>query len=83
MEEHLGVKKLHLNKKGNFLLVNNFLKYLRSTFWHDIDSNCFEVNVHECEFKLDLPDRLSGVVSERILKVIRTKNRIVILIELP
>ena len=32
MEEHLGIKKLHLNKKGNSLLANNFLKYLRSTF---------------------------------------------------
>ena len=74
MEEHLGIKKLHLNKKGNSLLANNFLKYLRSTFWDDIDSNCFEVNVHECESKLDIPDRLSDVVSERSLKVIRTKN---------
>ena len=74
MAEHLGIKKLHLNKKGNSLLANNFLKYLRSTFWDDIDSNCFEVNVHECESKLDIPDRLSDVVSERSLKVIRTKN---------
>ena len=74
MEEHLGVKKLHLNKKGNSLLANNFLKYLRSTFWDDIDSNCFEVNVNECESKLNLPDRLSNVVSERSLKEIRTKN---------
>ena len=73
MEEHLGIKKLHLNKKGNSLLANNFLKYLRSTFWDDIDSNCFEVNVHECESKLDIPDRLS-VVFENSLKVIRTKN---------
>ena len=32
MEEHLGIKKLHLNKKGNSLLADNFLKYLRSTF---------------------------------------------------
>ena len=32
MEEHLGIKKLHLNKKGNSLLAKNFLKYLRSTF---------------------------------------------------
>ena len=32
MEEHLGIKKLHLNKKGNSLLANNFLKYLRSNF---------------------------------------------------
>ena len=74
MAEHLGIKKLHLNKKGNSLLANNFLKYLRSTFWDDIDSNCFEVNVNECESKLNLPDRLSNVVSERSLKEIRTKN---------
>ena len=31
-EEHLGVKKLHLNKRGNSLLATNFLRYLRSTF---------------------------------------------------
>ena len=31
-EDHLGVKKLHLNKKGNSVLANNFLKYLRSSF---------------------------------------------------
>ena len=32
MEEHLGIKKLHLNKKGNSLLANNFLRYLICTF---------------------------------------------------
>ena len=32
MEEHLSIKKLHLNKKRNSLLANIFLKYLRSTF---------------------------------------------------
>ena len=31
-EEHLGNKKLHLNKRGNTVLVNNLLKYLRSAF---------------------------------------------------
>ena len=62
----------------NSFLTNNFLKYLRSTFCDDIDSNCFEVNVHGCESKLDIPDRLSDVVSKRSLKVIRAK----ILIEL-
>ena len=31
-EEHLGQKKLHLNKNGNSILANNFLKYLRSNF---------------------------------------------------
>ena len=74
MKEHLGIKKLHLNKKGNSLLADNFLKYSRSTFCNDIDSKCFEVNVNECESKLDLPDRLSDVVSERSLKEISAKN---------
>ena len=74
MEEHLGIKKLHINKKCNYLLANNFRKYLRSIFWDDIDSNCFEVNVNECESKLDLPDCLSDVVPERSLKEIRTKS---------
>ena len=32
MEGYLGIRKLHLNKKSNSLLANNFLKYLRSTF---------------------------------------------------
>ena len=31
-EEHLGNKKLHLNKRGNTVLGNNLLKYLRSAF---------------------------------------------------
>ena len=31
-EEHLGNKKLHLNKRGNTVLANNLLKYLRSAF---------------------------------------------------
>ena len=31
-EEHLGVKKLHLNKRGNPVLASNILKYLQSTF---------------------------------------------------
>ena len=31
-EEHLDQKKLHLNKRGNSILANNFLKFLRSNF---------------------------------------------------
>ena len=31
-EEHLGNKKLHLNNRGNTVLANNLLKYLRSAF---------------------------------------------------
>ena len=66
VEEYVVIKKLHLNKKGNPLLVNNFLKYLRSTLWGDIDSNYFEINVNGCKSKVKQPDRLSDdVVSER------------------
>ena len=31
-EEHLGNKKLHLNKKGNTVFANKLLKYLRAAF---------------------------------------------------
>ena len=31
-EEHLGNKKLHLNKRENTVLANNLLKYLKSAF---------------------------------------------------
>ena len=31
-EEHLGNKKLHLNKKGNTVFANNLLNYLRVVF---------------------------------------------------
>ena len=31
-EKHLGQKKLHLNKKGNSILANDFLKSLRYNF---------------------------------------------------
>ena len=32
LKEHLGNRKLHLNKRGNSVLANNFIKYLRSSF---------------------------------------------------
>ena len=32
LEEHLGNRKLHLNKRGSSVLANNFIKYLRSSF---------------------------------------------------
>ena len=31
-EDHLGVKKLHLNKKGNSMFARNFIRYFRSKF---------------------------------------------------
>ena len=32
IEEHLGSKKLHLNKRGNSILAKNILKFLRDSY---------------------------------------------------
>ena len=32
IEEHLGSKKLHLNKRNNSILAKNILKYLRNSY---------------------------------------------------
>ena len=72
-EEHLGNKKLHLNKRGNTVLANNLLKYLRSAFW-DVDFlNCYlESNNSESNSKsLDIS---SDGPSSSSLKCIRSKN---------
>ena len=48
-EEHLGQKKLHLNKKGNSILANNFKKLLRPNFWNNCtESNYSRINDVEC-----------------------------------
>ena len=47
---------------------------MRSTFWDDTDSNCFEVNCIVYESKLKKLDHLSDVVSDKSLKKIRVKN---------
>ena len=75
MEEDLVIKKLHLNLNSNYIwILILFSQIFQIYFWDDIDSNNFKVNVNEFEYKLDLPDRLSDVVSERSLKEICTKN---------
>ena len=44
-EDHLGVKKLHLNKKGNSMFARNFIRYFRSKFWGNANLNSFlEIN---------------------------------------
>ena len=40
LEEHLGNRKLHLNKRGNSVLANNFMKYLRLSIWILDDFSC-------------------------------------------
>ena len=40
LEEHLGNRKLHLNQRGNSVLANNFMKYLRLSIWILDDFSC-------------------------------------------
>ena len=47
-EEHLGKKKLHLNKRGNTIFANNLLKLLQSNFSDVEFLNCF-VKSEECK----------------------------------
>ena len=72
-EDHLGNKKLYLNKGGNTVLANNLLKYLRSAFWNVDFLNCYlESNNSESNSKsLDIS---SDDPSSSNLKCIRRKN---------
>lgn len=40
-EEHLGMKKLHLNKREKSVFAGNLSKYLRLSCWHDSSLICW------------------------------------------
>ena len=40
-EDHQGIKKLHLNKRGNWVLVQNLLRYLWSKYLENVNFSCF------------------------------------------
>ena len=72
-EEHLGQKKLHLNKKGNSLLGISFLKFLRFNFWNNCtDSDCSRIN--NVEYIAELSEVNTKYVSFKSLKDIWIKN---------
>ena len=65
--------RLHLNKKGNSILANNFLKYLTSNFWNSCtDSNCSRINDVDCISELSEVN--TEDVSFKSNKDIRIKN---------
>ena len=71
-EDHLGVKKLHLNKKGNSVLAKNFLKYLRSSFSYvSTNSSCSLENV---KYTSELSEPNDEDVIFKSLRDIRIKN---------
>ena len=52
-EEHLGKKKLHLNKRKNTVFENNLLKFLQSNLW-DVEFLNYFVKSEDCKSeKLD------------------------------
>ena len=74
-KERLGVKKLHLNKRGNSLWATNFLRYLRSTFWDNLTSGYSELQNAEYKSIPVLHEQMSGDGdSFKSLKEVRLKN---------
>ena len=70
-EEHLGKKNLHLNRRGNTILANNLLKFLRSNF-RDVEFlNWF---LESEEYKSERLDISSDDPSFSSLKSVRRKN---------
>ena len=46
-EDHLGIKKLHLDKRGNSVFAQNLLRYLPSKYWENVNFNCFKESYDE------------------------------------
>ena len=51
IEEHLRGKKLHLDKRGNSILANNILSYVRDSYWIDDILIC-GMKYDECKSKV-------------------------------
>ena len=50
-EHHQGNKELHLNKRGNSVLAQNLLRYLRSKYLENGNFNCFMESYDEYKSK--------------------------------
>ena len=77
LEEHLGNRKLHLNKRRNSVLANNFIKYLRSSLWILDYFSCVRDYQTEYGSQQLLSSGINGFtnnVSEKNLRVIRQEN---------
>ena len=77
LEKHLGKKKPHLNKRGNSVSENNFIKYLRPSFLILDDFSYVRdfqteqlISTSFCIWK----NCFTNNVSEKSLRVIRQKN---------
>ena len=74
-KEHLGNKKLHLNKRGNTVFANNLLKYLRSSLWGVDYLNCLKTVLEsQNEYKSKSLDSSPDDPPFSSLKSVRRKN---------
>ena len=71
IEEHLGSKNLHLNKRGNSILAKNILKFLRDSYWNDDILNC-GMKYDQCKSKL--PSKSVNSVSVGSIRDVRKRN---------
>ena len=79
LEEHLGNRKLYINKRVNLVLGNNFIKYLRSSFSVLDDFSCVRDFQTEYGFQQLLSSRINGITSNASEKTLRLINSISIL----
>ena len=71
IEEHLGSKKLHLNKRGNSILAKNILKFLRDSYWNDDILNC---GMKYDEYTSKLPSKSVNSVSVGSIRDVGKRN---------
>ena len=50
-ENHLDMKKLHLNNRGTSVFAQNLLRYLQLKYWENVNFNCFAEIYIECKSK--------------------------------
>ena len=75
--EHLGNRKLQLNKRGNSVLANNFIKYLQSSFSTLDDFSCVRDFQTEYGSQQLLSFEINGFTNkayEKNLRLIRQEN---------
>ena len=71
-EDHLGIKKLRLDKRGNSVFAQNLLRYLPSKYWENVNFNCFKESYDEYKSKNLNEDSTDSY--EENLEDIRKKN---------
>ena len=81
-ESHLGIKKLHLNRKGNSLFAKNLLSFIESNWIFDYDGDSFseeycvsnDPTVSQSDVKKALKDILISNINRLIFGHLNTNS---------